>query len=69
LSRIYNDLIKIEAEPADEALIELVHPHSHIQKVKDTQYDSKDLNKKVPLESKKNTRRFKTDTYENKFTS
>ena len=69
LYRIYDDLVKIEAEPADEEHILLVHPLSHIQKVKDTIYEPKDISKMVLLGPKKNSRRFQVDTYENKYTS
>ena len=35
---IFKDLINLDFGHADEKFLELVHPHSHIQKVKDTIY-------------------------------
>ena len=37
--RIYKDLINLDFEPVCEKMLELVHPHAHIQKVKDTIYN------------------------------
>ena len=35
---IYKDLINLDFSPAEDKHLEYVHPHSHVQKVKDTIY-------------------------------
>lgn len=56
--RIYKELIALDAEPADDQYLELVHPISHIQKIKNIIYDPKCKDKDTPLGSHKNTFRF-----------
>ena len=46
-----------------------MHPHAHIQKIKDIIYDTKVSKDKKLLEPRKNTTRFQKDTYENKHTA
>lgn len=55
-------------EPAEEKHLEYVHPHSHIQKVKDTIINPKSGTKE-PLQRNMNTFRFQNDTYENMHTA
>jgi hypothetical protein len=45
-------------EPADDKYLELVHPHSHIQKIKDIIYDPKQKEKGIEIGLHKNTFRF-----------
>ena len=61
-------MIALDVNPAEEKHLSLVHPHTHIQKVRDTIYDPK-LASKDLLEAKKNTNRFQNDTYENSHTA
>jgi acetoin utilization deacetylase AcuC-like enzyme len=66
---IYEDLIKLECELAEDSDLKLVHPLAHIQKIKDinlSKTESKSEKKEIyELGPKKNTRRFQKDTYEN----
>ena len=62
----------MDVEPAEDKYLEMVHPASHIQKIKDVIYDPKIISSKKEntlLSSHKNTNRFQPDTYENKHTA
>jgi histone deacetylase 6 len=59
----------LDAEPADDKYLEMVHPHSHIQKIKNTIYDPKCKDQETVLTKSKNTFRFQKDTYENRHTA
>jgi hypothetical protein len=41
VNRIYKDLIPIDFDMADEEYLELVHPATHIQKIKDIIFNPK----------------------------
>jgi acetoin utilization deacetylase AcuC-like enzyme len=71
ISSIYQNLINLECEAAEEKVLEYVHPHAHIQKVKDTIYNPKPTKpgSKELLALRKNTRRYQNDTYENAHTA
>ena len=46
VSRIYKDLKPLDVEPAEDKYLELVHPVTHIQKIKDIIYDPKVISAK-----------------------
>lgn len=43
---IYKDLKPLDVEPAEDKYLELVHPVTHIQKIKDIIYDPKVISAK-----------------------
>ena len=68
MNRIYKDLIPLDFGPAEDKHLEYVHPHAHVQKVKDTIYNPKSASKEL-LKPKTNSHRFQQDTYENSHTA
>lgn len=66
---IWCKLTRVEAVPAEEEILSLVHTKSHIEKVRNTIYSSKtSKGKKVLLKAHENSFKF-SSTYENNYTA
>ena len=68
--QIWDDLQRVEAVPASDEDLLLAHTQSHVDKIRETIYDTR-MNKgeKIEMGLHKNTSRFSKDTYENKHTA
>ena len=63
-------MVRIDAIPASDDDLALAHSETHIDKVRETINDSKTVKGKLyEMKKGQNTKRFKNDTYENKYTA